>query len=200
MGQFTTMSASVKQSFTVVKYLLLFLIVLNILTTIWVGIYNKKAVDEAEWRFPDDRHTGDKGEGSKAQVWEKWCITFLVFQNVANVMGIFGAIQENYCISIIYSIIMFGSALYGSGAEYMRGSVCSYLMPFIVAVVAVIFAHQIRMENYEPANTDEKTVTTPIYKAPPLPPKPKLPESRSPSLQQENKANGHRVNGSVTEV
>jgi len=200
MGQFTTMSASVKQSFTVVKYLLLFLIVLNILSTIWVGIYNKKAVDEAENEFPDDRHTGDKREGSKAQVWEKWCITFLVFQNVANVMGIFGAIQENYCISIIYSIIMFGSALYGSAAEYMRGSVCSYLMPFIVGVVAVIFAHQIRMENYEPANTDEKTVTTPIYKAPPLPPKPKLPESRSPSLQQENKANGHRVNGSVTEV
>jgi hypothetical protein len=200
MGQFTTMSASANQSFIIVKYLLLFLIVLNILSTIWVGIYNKNSVDEAEMLYPDDRHTGDKGEGSKAQLWEKLCITFLVFQNIANVMGIFGTLQENYCISIIYSIIMFGSSLYGSAAEYMRGSVCSYLMPFIVAVVALIFAHQIRMENYEPANTDDKTVTTPIYKAPPLPPKPKLPESRSPSLQQENKTNGHRINGSVTEV
>ena len=179
MGQFTTSSRPSNHSFVITKYLLLLLIIMNILSTIWVGIYNKNAVDRMKAKYPDDHWTGDEGRGHSAELWERLCITFLVFENIFNVMGLLSTLQENYCLSIIYSVLMFVSALYGSAAKFVRGSVCSFLMPLVVAVVASVFAHMIRMDNYEPTPSAERkrqmtAVITeePIYTPPSKRPKP----------------------------
>ena len=174
MGEFTTSTRASNTSFVVTKYILLLFIVLNMFSSIWVGIYNKNKVDQMKIKYPDDPYTGDKGRGHAAELWEKLCITFLVFENIFNLMGLVAALQEHYCLSIGYSVSMFICSLYGSAGKYIRGSVCSYLMPLLVAVVASFFAHQIRTQNYEPTHTIETerdleandVVEEPIYSVP----------------------------------
>ncbi|XP_054165861.1 uncharacterized protein LOC128963384 [Oppia nitens] len=160
MGQYTSDTKTSNRTFNVTKYVLILFIVLNIGSSIWVGIYNKMRVDHMRREFPDDRWTGDYGKGHSAQLWEKLCITFLVFENIFNVMGIVGTLQENYCLSIMFSGVMFLSALYGSAGKFIRGSVCSYLMPLLVGIIAAVYAHQIRMQNYRLNNRLTSTRTT----------------------------------------
>jgi hypothetical protein len=38
-------------------------------------------------------------------------------------------------------------AIFCTGVDYTRGSVLSYLVPFLVAILAFIFAHKIRESN-----------------------------------------------------
>ena len=212
MGEFTTNSRPLTRSFLITKYLLLFLIVINILSSIWVGIYNRQEVDRMKIKYPDDRWTHDQGRGHSAQLWERLCITFLVFENIFNLIGLIGTLQENYCLALLYGVLMFLCALYGSGAKFVRGSVCSYLMPLIVGIIASLFAHQIRMENYDPKQTQPKSAFTVvateelIYTAPKPKPPPKtisnplISASRKSSAQNGESIQLNGFNGSTTYV
>ena len=148
--------------FYILKYLLLFFIVSNIVGSIWVGIYNKIKVEEAKRLYPDDRWTGDGYYGRTAEIWEKLCITYLVLTNILCLMGIIGAIFENYCVLQIYGIISFASAIYGAGGGYIKGSVCSYLLPFIVGILSISLSHQIKIRSCLRRDKKVKTRTTSI--------------------------------------
>ena len=151
--------------FYILKYLLLFFIVGNIVGNIWVGIYNKIKVEEAKRLYPDDRWTGDAYHGRAAEIWEKLCIVYLVLTSILCLMGIIGAIFENYCVLQIYGIISFASAIYGAGGGYIKGSVCSYLLPFIVGILSISLSHQIKIRSCLRCDKKVKTRTTSITRS-----------------------------------
>lgn len=140
--------------FNIIKVSVVLLSVLNILSSIWVGIYLTAKVNQIKWEADNNRLDpfGGIDEYSKkmAEVWKGIIIAVLVVTDIISVLGIFGAVTNNYFVSMVYCILMFSYAVFAAAVDYIRGSVSSWLVPFITANMVSVFVHKIRVEIIQP--------------------------------------------------
>ena len=134
---------------TSLKWILVSLSVLNILNTIWVGIYMEKAIENYKnnWMYEQTElrnYTNDDMERSN-QIYRGLIIAFLVIMNLVNLMGIYACIKVNYLLVQIYAVLLMIQSLSCIGSYYMKGTVTGWLIPFIISVLAFIYCHFIRI-------------------------------------------------------
>ncbi|XP_054166958.1 uncharacterized protein LOC128964393 [Oppia nitens] len=137
--------------FNIIKWILISFAILNILSSIWVGIYVEMVVRRANHELPnDDGHygTGDYGQASK--IWKGFIIAVLVVIDLANLVGIYGAYKENYRITLIYGVVVMAYAVFCAVSDYIRGSYSSWVVALSVALLAFLFTHKIRTEATQP--------------------------------------------------
>jgi hypothetical protein len=138
-------------SFTLIKWILVSFALFNILSSIWVGIYLEKAVNQAAEEIADADGNYTNGDRSKsAKIWKGFIIAILVIIDLVNLMGIFGALKEHYFLVMVYGVLLMTYAIFAAGVDYTRGSISSWLIPFMAAILAFVFAHKIRVEIAQP--------------------------------------------------
>ena len=136
--------------FVLIKWVLISFAVLNILSTIWVGIYLDKAVERAAKQLPDSMaNFSDADHRTTAKVWKGFMIAFLVIIDIVNLIGIFGAYKEHYKLTMIYGVVLMAFAIISAVSDYTRDSYTSWIVPFAVAILAFVFAHKIRTEQIQ---------------------------------------------------
>ncbi len=138
-------------SFTLIKWILVSFALLNILSSIWVGIYLEKAVDQAIDEIADaDGHYSQGDRSKSAKIWKGFIIAILVIIDLVNLIGLFGAFKEHYFLVMVYGVLLMTYAIFAAGVDYTRGSISSWLIPFLAAILAFVFAHKIRVEIFQP--------------------------------------------------
>lgn len=162
MARPTNMGINSNQNyvFKSIKWILILFAVLNLLSSIWVGIYLEKAVDSAIDEIPDA--DGGFSQGDKrtsAKIWKGFIIAILVITDILNLIGIFVVYREHYIFTMIYGVFLMSYAIFCAGVYYTRGSVSSYLLPFLVGILAFVFAHKIR-------EGEEQQTQKTVYKQP----------------------------------
>ncbi len=154
MGNMTVSETYRSTGFIIIKWTFVILIILNILSSIWVGIYMNNAVEkakrEADTRHMDPFRNTDKDMKKSAAVWEGVIIAVLVIVDLMCVLGLFGAIKESYCISMVFGILMLSYSVFAAGVDYTRGSISSWLVSFLTGVIACVFGHKLRVEVIHP--------------------------------------------------
>jgi len=106
-------------------------------------------------RIANERHLDpfrniDQDMKKNAEIWKGVLIAVLVIVDLTCVLGIYGTITDNYCVSMVFGILMLSYAILAAGSDYTRGSVSSWLVSFITGVTACIFCHKIRVEVIHP--------------------------------------------------
>lgn len=138
-------------SFTLVKWILVVFSILNILSSVWVGIAMEKAVDQVLNKTPDVDPNFQEGDSSEdAKIWKGFIIAILVITDLVNIIGLLGAIKEHYILTIVYGVILMTYAVFAAYVDYTRGSYSSWLVSFGVALLAFVYAHLIRVEILNP--------------------------------------------------
>lgn len=132
--------------FILIKWILISFAALNILNTIWVGIYLNIAAEKAAKELPASRSIGDGDHRTTVKVWKGFAIAFLVIIDLANLLGIFAAFKENYNLTMIYGVLLMAFAVFSAVGDYTRDSYSSWIVPFAVALLAFGFAHKIRVD------------------------------------------------------
>ncbi len=141
----TRINSNQNYVFKSIKWILILFAVLNILGSIWVGIYLENAVERAAYELPDADGGFSQGDRrTSAKIWKGFIIAILVITDILNLVGIFGVYREYYIFTMIYGVFLMSYAIFCAGIDYTRGSVSSYLLPFLVAILAFVFAHKIR--------------------------------------------------------
>ncbi|OTF75095.1 hypothetical protein BLA29_010778 [Euroglyphus maynei] len=115
------------------------LIILNILFSIWVIIYDLQVVKRVQEDFPDDWHTNEKHEGSTARYWFIACIIVMIFNLIISMIGLYGAKTEQPQFIMIVSALFAVIAVYGAWDKYMKGSIASYLIPLINCCMGILY-------------------------------------------------------------
>lgn len=138
-------------TFNLIKWTLICFAIMNILSSIWVGIYLEISVKEAIDETPDvdgNYLYGDRR--TSAKVWKGFIIAFLVIIDLINLVAIVGTLKESYNIAMIYGMVLMAYSIFTAVNDYTRGSYSAWIVPFCVAVLAFAFAHKIRIEVKQP--------------------------------------------------
>lgn len=140
--------------FIIIKWSVVVLTILNILSSIWVGIYMNNKVEKVKRRADgihlDIYRSVDPDIKKNAEVWKGVIISVLVITDMICLMGIFGALKEHYCLSMVFGVLMLTYAIFAAGVDYLRGSISSWLVSFLTGITACIFGHKIRVELIHP--------------------------------------------------
>jgi len=73
-------------------------------------------------------------------------ITTLLIMDIFTVIGLFGALKENYCLSITYAIFMTVDAITTVGLAFRSSSYAlASLLTIIVVIMAYSYTHRIRL-------------------------------------------------------
>ncbi|KAH9521337.1 PRP38 pre-mRNA processing factor 38 domain-containing protein B [Dermatophagoides farinae] len=123
----------------IAKYGFMMLIILNILCSIWVIIYDLNVIKRVQENFPDDWHTNEKHEGSTAQYWFAACVLVMIINLIISMIGLYGAKTEQTHFIMIVSALFAVIAVYGAWDKYMKGSIASYLIPLITCIMGILF-------------------------------------------------------------
>lgn len=141
-------------TFKIIKWTVVLLIVANILSSIWVGIYMTNRISSLNSmhrrRQLDPFRNIDGDYLRKAEVWRGMIITVLVLSDIASCVGIFGAIRENYCMTMVFGVLMLSYAIFSAASDYTRGSISAWLVSFAAGIMACMFGHKIRVEVIHP--------------------------------------------------
>jgi len=109
------------------------------------------AVERAVDEIPDvDGNFSQEDRKKKTKIWKGFIIAILVIIDLVNLLGLFGAFKEHYYLTMVYGVLLMGYAIFCAGVDYTRGSISSWMVPFLVAVLAFVFAHKIRVEVVQP--------------------------------------------------
>ena len=141
-------------TFKVVKWCVVALVVLNVLSSIWVGIFMTNKISSlksmSEKRFIDPGRHIDRDYLRRAEVWRGVIITVLVLTDIASIVGIFGAIRENYCLTMVFGVLMLTYAIFSAASDFTRGSISAWLVSFTAGIMSCMFGHKIRVEVIHP--------------------------------------------------
>jgi len=81
-------------------------------------------------------------------------ITTLFIVDIFTIIGLFGAIKENYCLSMTYGIFMTVDAITTIGLSFRVPSYTfASVLTIIIVIISYTFAHQIRC--YQLSRTDD---------------------------------------------
>lgn len=123
----------------IARYGFMILIILNILVSIWVIIYDLKVIKRIQEQYPDDWQLNEKHDGSTAHYWFIACVIVMIFNLIISMIGLYGAKTEQMHFIMIVSALFAVIAVYGAWDKYMKGSIASYLMPLITSIVGILY-------------------------------------------------------------
>lgn len=122
------------------KYVFMILVGLNIINSIWVIINDRIWVADAQEKYPDDWYTGKKNEGYYAKYWFIACIVVMIINDLLSLGAFFAVYHESSQIVMIYSTLMFVTAVYCAWDKYIKLSVSGFLFPLATGIVGLLYA------------------------------------------------------------
>jgi hypothetical protein len=138
------------KTFNIIKWSLVGLIALNMLSSIWVGIYVINNIEEikieSDGRRADSNSSEFQNIKKSPEIWKQIIIEVLVTNYLMCALGIFGVSKENFCISFGFGIIELIYSIFAFGNNYTRGCTSSYLIPFFTGITAFVFGCGTRFE------------------------------------------------------
>ncbi|KAI2803872.1 hypothetical protein RDWZM_001812 [Blomia tropicalis] len=133
----------------IAKYVLMVLIVLYMLNTIWVIIFDVQLANRDKDYGEEDWATKEKLPGYYANYWLAACIVVVSLSNLISLGALYGIYQENSTITMVYSCIMFIVAVYGAYDKYMKCSWTAFLVPLVIGQVGVLYASLNYVQQFE---------------------------------------------------
>ncbi len=127
--------------FKALKFTLIGFIVLNIFTSIWVCIY---IINQAEWERNAANDDPEKREA--VTTWTIWSMTVVIFADCASVVFLFGVWRDSKIWIIALSVLAFLFSIYGISSVYTRGSITCFVVPFVIATLALIMLWMVKEE------------------------------------------------------
>jgi hypothetical protein len=138
------------KTFNIIKWSLVELIVLNMLSSIWVVIYvinNIQGIkEESDGRRTDPNSSKFQNIKKSPEIWKQIIIAVLVTNYLMCALSIFGVSKEYFCISFGFGIIELIYSIFAFGNNYTRSCTSSYLIPFFTGITAFVFGRRIRVE------------------------------------------------------
>ena len=94
----------------------------------------------AQEELGDDWYNNEIHQGHYAKYWFIGCLVIMVFGDLVSLFGIYGAYKEDSQIVTLFSIIMFFLAVYGAWDKYSKGSITSFVVPYITGCAGILYS------------------------------------------------------------
>jgi len=145
--------------FKALKFTLIGFIILNIFLSIWVCIY---ITDQAEWERSAANDDPEKREA--VNTWTIWSMTVVIFADVASLVLLYGVWKDNKKWLMVLCVLAFLFSIYGISSVYTRGSITCFVVPFVIATLAIIMIWMVREEERQYEVARGQTLRTGVKK------------------------------------
>ncbi|KAF7493749.1 hypothetical protein SSS_09916 [Sarcoptes scabiei] len=127
------------KNYLISKYSLMFMIILNVLASIWTIIFDLKLVEKAKNELPDNWGVDEKNEGYFAQYWFVAGTIVMILNIIISVVALYGVRNDSSTITIICSCLFSIIAIYGAWDKYLKRSFVSFIIPSMTSCLGALF-------------------------------------------------------------
>lgn len=137
--------ASRSDEYKLVKYYLLVMLVIYLLSSIWIFVF---IFQQADWERNANLADAKTWEGVTTWTW--WTVVSVIIADIFATVFLFKAVlSENVPLLLVFAVCAYVFAIFGLANRYLRGSIVCFVFPFTCATFALIQMFMQRSEDEE---------------------------------------------------